>query len=858
MSEVADALRIPEFSLVVLVGASGAGKSTFAAKHFLPTEVISSDACRGLVSDDTNNQDVSREAFEVLEFVAAKRLSARRLTVIDATNVQADARKPLVALARKYHAMPVAIALNVPEKLCVARNRERSDRNFGSGVIRRQVQSLRRSLRALKREGFRYTHRLNSVDEVEAATIERQPLWTDRRGDHGPFDIIGDIHGCRAELESLLQELGYRRDGEDTPYRHPEGRRAVFVGDLVDRGPDTPGVIRTVMGMVQAESGLCVAGNHDQKLHRKLRGRDVRITHGLAESLTQLENQPPEFVEQAMGFFDSLLSHYWLDDGKLVVAHAGLREDLQGRASGKVREFALYGDTTGETDDFGLPERLDWAADYRGRAAVVYGHTPVHEPEWLNNTINIDTGCVFGGSLSALRYPEREIVAVPAEQVWYEPARPLPGASAASSAADGLTAQQRYDTTLDLSDVVGKRLVNTALRRNVVIREGNAVAALEVMSRFAVDPRWLIYLPPTMSPCETAADGDLLERPAEAFAYFRSRGISEVVCEAKHMGSRAVIVLCRDGDVARSRFGIESPDGGVCFTRTGRPFFNDRVLIGEFLGAVRSACDGAGLWDELGTDWVCLDTELMPWSAKAQELLRNQYAAVGAAATAALPATVSALEQAAARGADVAELRERFGTRRENAERFVAAYQEYCWPVADLQDLRVAPFHLLASEGAMHADKDHLWHMAWAEKLAAAGEPLVMATEHRKVSVTNPDEEQAATEWWETHTAAGGEGMVVKPLKFIDRGRKGLVQPAVKVRGREYLRIIFGADYTMPEHLERLRKRGLSANRSMALREFALGLEALERFVRREPLRRVHECAFAVLALESEPVDPRL
>src|SRR5690242_3831317 len=235
-------------------------------------------------------------------------------------------------------------------------------------------------------------------------------------------------------------------------------------------------------------------------------------------------------------------------------SHAGMKEEMQGRGSGKVREFALFGETTGETDDFGLPVRLNWAGEYRGRAMVVYGHTPVAEPEWLNRTINIDTGCVFGGKLTALRYPEKELVSVPARRTYYEPLRPF--LDQAAPAAPELSAQQQHDDLLDLEDVSGKRIIHTQLHRAVTIREENAAAALEVISRFAVDPRWLIYLPPTMSPCETSRREGLLEHPAEAFAYFRHAGVPRVVCEAKHMGSRAVVIVCRDAATAARRFGF--------------------------------------------------------------------------------------------------------------------------------------------------------------------------------------------------------------------------------------------------------------------------------------------------------------
>jgi protein phosphatase len=848
------ALEVPELSLVLLVGASGSGKSTFAAKHFRATEVVSSDACRGLVSDDENDMAATAAAFELVHFIASKRMEAARLTVIDATNVKPESRAPLVALARRYHFLPVAIVLDLPERLCHERNRTRPDRDFGAYVVRNQTKALRRSLRGLRKEGFRQVHVLSSPEDVAAAVVERTRLWNDRRDEHGPFDVIGDVHGCCDELELLLAELGYT-PGEGGAYAHPEGRKAVFVGDLVDRGPRIVDSLRLVRAMVGAGSALCLPGNHDLKLVRKLRGRDVQITHGLDRTLAELERLAQDERDEIARFLDGLVSHYVFDDGKLVVAHAGMKEEMQGRGSRKVRDFALYGETTGETDEFGLPVRWNWAAEYRGEAIVVYGHTPVPEPEWLNRTINVDTGCAFGGRLTALRYPEQMLVSVPAAATYSEPAKPfLPEEPAAPT----LTAQQREDELLDIEDVLGKRIVSTRLARNLTIPEENAIAALEVIGRFGVNPKWLVYLPPAVSPSETSREPGLLEHPGEAFGYYRQQGVPRVVCEEKHMGSRAVVVVCSDEGAARRSFGVVGEGLGACYTRTGRRFFGDDRLGHEVLARVRDAVERAGLFELFASNWILLDCELMPWSAKAQELLRRQYAAVGAAARAGLGESVAALEAAAGRiDGDLGSLLERHRARAANAARFVDAYRRYCWPVRSVADLKLAPFHLLASEGAVHVDRDHLWHVQTLAELCATDE-LLHPTAHLVVDTTDPHSERAGTAWWEQLTERGGEGMVVKPLEFVVRGRRGLSQPALKTRGREYLRIIYGPEYTEPEHLERLRARGLGRKRSLAVREFALGIEALERFVRGEPLRRVHECVFGVLALESEPVDPRL
>jgi protein phosphatase len=847
-------IALPDPSLVVLVGASGSGKSTFAREHFKSTEVISSDFCRGLVSDDENDQAATGDAFAVLHFIAGRRLAQPRFTVVDATNVQREARKPLVELAKAHDLFPVAIVLDPPESVCLERNSSRADRAFGAHVVRRQRTQLRRSIKHLKREGFRNVWVLDSLEEISAVEVTRTPLWTDRRAEHGPFDVIGDIHGCHAELVALLSQLGYAVAPDGVTVTPPDGRRAVFVGDYGDRGPDTPAVLRLVMEMAAAGTAICLPGNHDVKLARKLKGRDVKVAHGLAETLEQLESESDEFREQAQSFLDRLVSHATLDGGALVVAHAGMKQAYQGRSSARVRDFALYGETTGETDEFGLPVRGQWAADYRGSAVVVYGHTPVADPEWLNNTINIDTGCVFGGKLTALRWPERELVSVPAQRVYYEPAKPfLPSDEIAAGEDEPRPAQ-----LLDIDDVAGKRIIQTRLTRSVTVREENAAAALEVMSRWAMDPRWIVYLPPTMAPTATSTRPDLLEHPASAFAEYRSVGVPQVICEEKHMGSRAIVIVCRDADVAQARFGVDSGETGAIYTRTGRPFLSGQADTEDALSRVRAAVDAAGLWGELDTDWLVLDCELMPWSAKAMELIRRQYAAVGATAHAGLAATVATLETAQSRGLDVASLLEKQRSRISSIDHYVDAYRQYVWPVSGVADLRLAPFHILAGETGVYSDRDHGWHLERCDRLVAADPGWLQSTGRLLVNVTDAEQEALGIAWWEELTGRGGEGMVVKPMSFVARGRKGLVQPGIKCRGREYLRIIYGPEYTDPNQIERLRSRNLGRKRALAVREFGLGIEALDRFVRREPLYRVHECVFGVLAMESEPVDPRL
>ena len=842
-----DRIEVPEVGLVVLCGASGSGKSTLARKHFAPTEVVSSDQCRALVSDDETDQSVTAAAFELLHAIVDKRLEIGRLTVVDATNTKPEDRMAFLELARRWDVLATAIVFDLPVAACLENNEQRRDRRTPPHAIKRQHETLRRGTKRLRKERFTRVYTLGSIEELDGVEVARTRIWSDRRDDTGPFDIVGDVHGCHAELLSLLDRLGY--DTGADPIAHPEGRRAVFLGDLVDRGPGVVEVLDTVMSMVAAGSALCVAGNHEVKLRRALAGRNVKVSHGLAESLEQLQRRAPTFSERVAEFVDSLISHYVLDGGRLVVAHAGLPERYHGRSSGRVRDLALYGDTDGETDEFGLPVRYPWAEDYRGEAAVVYGHTPVPEASWVNNTICIDTGAVFGGELTALRWPERDLVSVPAVSEHYEPIRPARSATATPPGPSRL---------LDVGAALGKHHVETKLAGRVLIEAERSSAALEVMSRFAVDPRWLPYLPPTMAPAAASGRDNYLEHPDEVFSYFRKAGVDELVAQEKHMGSRAVLVVARDADAAQSRFGIPNAQAGVIVTRTGRPFFAEAAVTGALLEHVRTTAASTGLWDRLSTDWFMLDAEVLPWSVKAAGLIQQLYAAVGAAGTAALGSASSLMADAARRGVDVEGLAQRTADRAGHVAAYIDAYRRYCWDVEGTDGIKIAPFQILAAEGEVLARRPHRWHLEELDALADHAPETLCRTDRRFVDLSDDTSVQLATNWWYSLTEDGGEGVVVKPAEPIITTGSGFVQPGVKCRGREYLRIIYGPEYLEPANLSQLRQRSIGRKSSLARREFALGIEALDRFVANEHLARVHECVFGVLALESEPIDPRL
>ena len=852
-------IEIPELCVVALIGATSSGKSEFARKHFLPTEVLSSDFFRGMITDNENDQQISAEAFDLLYYTANKRLDHKKLTVIDATNVQSSARKQVIGLAKKQNVQAAAIVLNTPEDVILRRNKARTDRNLPDRVIHQHCRALRQSLRSLKKEGFRFVYIINTVDEASNAEIVRTKLWNNKKDQHGPFDIIGDIHGCCDELEMLLDKLGYEKN--DGVYSHPDKRQAAFLGDFCDRGNRNADVLRIVMDMVKSGSAIAVPGNHDVKLLKYLRGKNINITHGIEKTINEIEACGEEFKKETAEFIDNLISHYVLDNGNLVIAHAGLKNEYIGRASKKVREFCLYGEVTGETDEFGLPVRHNWTADYRGRATVVYGHIASKDVNFTNGTVCIDTGCVFGGKLTAYRYPEKEIVSVEALDTYYEPIKPL---------------KENFDSSmgdlLTVGDFNRKLHIETELMPSVDIHENNAAAALEIMSRFAVDPHWLIYLPPTMSPCETSELDDYLEHPIQAFDYYKSRGIKNIICEQKHMGSRCVTVVCKNEETAVRRFGVADGTFGIIYTRTGRRFFDNLEIEKSILNRIRIVLEKSNFWNDFKTDWVCLDAELMPWSEKAQGLLQTQYAPTGRAGKSSIAAAVKVLESTCGRknipfevdssvsGQNVSpkELLERYSKKLDDIENYCRSYGEYCWKVTSVDDLRIAPFHILAVEGNVFSDETHIWHMENIRKYLVNHDEILISTPYIAVDTENTDSINAAINWWLKLTSNGGEGMVVKPETFIAKQGIKLLQPAVKCRGREYLRIIYGAEYLEPNHLKRLKKRSLNRKRTLALKEFSLGMESLHRFVNGEPLYRVHECSFGVLAFESEPVDPRL
>lgn len=373
-------MKLPNFCLVLLIGPHQSGKTHFAHQHFPSHEIVSSDHA-----------------------VINARLVKQQLTVVDAEHMDKLEREALKVIAKKNHCPIFAVLFNTQAE--------------------HQTQLLKLAS-TLKHEKWTGLTVLNSFDETKSITIERYKLDIDKSDDHGPFDIIGDVHGCYDELRALLIKLGYHVNDDllysnESAVTTQSARKVVFVGDLVDRGPNSVGVLALIMNMVKHGLALCIAGNHDIKLSSYLKGKKVQISHGLETTVKEFEQVNPDFKQAVITFIENLPIYFIFDNQQLVVAHAGMLGFYQGRMSPKIRSFSLFGDTSSELDEQGYPIRRDWAKGYQGNAMVIYGHTAVTELKWVNNTLCIDTSCVFGGKLTALRYPERETVSVNASQVYY-------------------------------------------------------------------------------------------------------------------------------------------------------------------------------------------------------------------------------------------------------------------------------------------------------------------------------------------------------------------------------------------------------------------------------------------------------
>jgi polynucleotide kinase-phosphatase len=857
-------LPLPQGAIVLCIGPSNSGKSTLldkliADQQLLRSEVVSSDAYRELVSDiqyidfstvPKEDQDVlyedyqqlSSEAFHVLHEVVTSRAKLNKVTFVDATHLRQQERAKYIEIAKKHHVPVLALVFDTPKAELFKRDEQRAEPR-GKKRLEQQFRTFQYELRNIKKEPFTkiYTWR------GEELTITRQasPHLVDIGAG---FDIIGDIHGCFDEMMALIQKLGYEK--QDDVYIHPQGRRLLSAGDIMSRGPKSIDTMLFWLRQIEAGESLMIDSNHGWKIARWLQGQKVTLQHGdelVAQEFAQYEETHGKEAADSLKkrFADMLLaapSHYILTKNtirKVVVAHAGIVDRYIGKESKRIRDFCRYGEVQG-MDEHGKPIRGDWFMDHKTSELIIWGHEPKLKPFKANRTINIDQGVVFGGQLTAFRYPEGAFAAVDAQHNY------------AGDDGNPLTeAKEKRFAPPQAAHFSNGFTVHTAAGEEIVIPKEKALAAMDTFSHYTLPLEQVLYIPPTMSPTpQTSALADYLEHPAEAFAYYKKHGVTQMIAEKKHMGSRAVIFIAKDEKIAKQLLNIEAL--GVITTRTGRAFFEEK-LQREVLQAIHEELMAKDYFSRFQTDYVLMDAEILPWNLKAHSLIDTQYA--NAAEQALMDRRMLLDKLQATANVDVADWVDEYAHKLKNAARFEAVYQNYCWPTKEISGIQIAPFHILAHSHTTHFDKPHTWHMEM-NALLAENSSLFTATEYRLIE-TEQQEEEVIT-WWQEMTELGHEGIVIKPLHFIEKRKGKLLQPAIKVRGREYLRIIYGMDYTDETQLKTLKKRNPSRKMRNALQEFMLGIEGIERFVHQESSARVHECALAALALESEPIDPRL
>ncbi|MDI2588380.1 polynucleotide kinase-phosphatase [Psychrobacillus sp. NEAU-3TGS] len=859
-------ITLPNAGIVLLVGVSNSGKTTLLNKWIdeqliLSSEVISSDEYRAVVGDtefiqwaerprdeaDSLSDDyhaLSREAFRLLDYALEARCRLNKLTFVDATHLYAEDRKHYIGLAKRHHVPITAIVLDIPQEILLERDALRKNPR-GKKRVKQQFQNWKRELRFIKKEGFKSVYFIREDDDIDLIRKENPLLVEVGKG----IDIIGDVHGCYDELMSLLLQMGYEQNEEEL-YIHPEGRKFMSVGDIMSRGPESLKTMQFFQRHVEQGLAYMTDSNHGWKIARWLDGRNVELKHGdekVAQEFEQYEKEHgsskvEELKETLKKFLLKAPSHYVLEKNGVktaVCTHAGIKDEYIGKQSTTIQDFCRYGDTE-EINTDGKPIRKDWYVHHKGSLTIVWGHDPKPQPLRINNTINIDQGVAFGGRLTAMRYPEQQFVSVKALKDY-------------SGTSDNPLKKWEIERLIppNIEKFINGYSVQTEQLGEVKIHGNIAKSAIDTVSHYTVPIEQLLYIPPTMSPTPSvSALLDYLEHPKEAIEYYRNHGVETMVAEKKHMGSRAVLLLFKNQAVAKKEIGFEID--GVIYTRTGRRFF-DRLTEQEVVRKLTEELTHKRYFEKYQTDYVLLDAEIMPWNLKAKELISSQYAHVSENALLDRKKIVEKLKSA--NDINVENWIREYDEKLNNAEIFKEVFQKYCWDIEETEAIQIAPFHVMAHSEETFFHKPHTWHMEMNKEFAKDSS-LFVTTEFKIISDSNSEKEVIA--WWEEMTKEGHEGIVIKPEIFTSTFKGRLIQPAIKVRGRKYLHIIYGMDYLSPENLKRLKNRNTGKKQKLALKEFSLGLEGIRRFVDGESIERVHECVLATLALESDPVDPRL
>ncbi|MDQ0269625.1 polynucleotide kinase-phosphatase [Cytobacillus purgationiresistens] len=863
-------ITLPYTGIVLVIGPSGSGKTTLLTKLveegiIESTEITSSDAYRLAVGDTDfiswnqhppdeadvlfhQYKNLAEEAFRMMDANIEARCRLNKTTFVDATHLQGEERNKYINLGHKYHLPVTAIVMDAKEETVLQRDLLRKQPR-GKRRIKQQFQTFKKERKSLKKEGF---SRVYFINEQEAENLQmsrnNHPLLIET----GPgIDIIGDVHGCFAELMLLLEKLGYEKNDEGF-YVHPFGRKFLSLGDIMSRGPSSLKTIQFFIKHVQNGFAYMIDSNHGWKIARWLDGRDVSLKHGDEKTAEEINRWLAELDEihresektKMREFLLNVPSHYIVIKNGipvLVCTHAGIKDEFIGKQSKVISDFCRFGDTDG-FDENNQPIRKDWFTHHRNGQLIVWGHDPKPQPLLVNNTINIDQGVVFGGKLTAYRFPEKTFTSIHAlEDYAGEDQNPLIEWKA-----------KRLDPP-NIGNFIDGFKVLTENHGEVRIHADYVKPAIDLISTSTIPIEQLVYLPPTMSPVPIASKlEDYLEHPKEAIDYYRANGIPSLIAEKKHMGSRAVIFLFRNKEEGRKYTGIESL--GTIYTRTGRRFF-DKGTEENIVKQLNHDLHASNYFNQYGTDFVLLDAEIMPWNLKAKDLIKNQYEYVAHHALLDREMLQKKLSSALEYNSELQLWSKENEIKLSNARTFEQVFQKYCWEVKDTNSIQIAPFHILAHSHETLFHKSHQWHMEMNQQLASLSD-LFVKTEYKLID--NESTEEEVIRWWEEMTRDGHEGIVIKPSDYIAKNKNKLIQPAIKVRGRKYLHIIYGMDYLLPENLQRLKERNTGKKQKLALNEFSLGIEGLNRFIAGESIERVHECVLGVLAMESDRIDPRL
>lgn len=856
--------KLPNGAIVLLIGPSNSGKTTLLqslvdSDQLLESEIISSDYYRRLVADidfidfsslSKDDEDIiyeeyqriSEQAFQALHTIVEARAKLNRVSIIDATNLRGFERTKYFEIAKRNHVPVLALILNTPKEQLLARDVLR-DNPRGRKRVLQQFNTLKYELKAIKKEPFAKIYKVDN----ESVEIVREPNKLYLEIESG-FDIIGDIHGCYDEMLVLLKDLGYEQRGD--VYIHPAGRRLISVGDIMSRGPKSIETMQFWLNQIEAGLSFMTDSNHGWKIARWLDGKNVSLNHGdelVQQEFTEYEKEHGEEAAEALKerFASMLLkapSHYILTKNKItkaVVTHAGIKDHYIGKESKRISDFCRYGDIQ-QTDSYSKPVRGDWFSQHKTSELIIWGHDVKVQPFKANRTINIDQGVVFGGELTAFQYPEQTLRSVKAFANY-----------AGTEDNPILEAENKRFIPPNVAHFINGFAVHTTSGDQITIPKENALAAMDTFSHYTLPLEQVIYIPPTMSPTpQTSALPDYLEHPADAFHYYKKNGIQKLIAQKKHMGSRAVIFIAKNKEVAKEL--INSDSLGHITTRTGRAFFEQKEQQ-QMVENIHAELVGKNYFEQFNTNFVLMDAEILPWNLKAQSLIDQQYETVAENALMDRYKLIEKLK--ATEHVDVTSWLEEYTDKYKNAARFDAVFKNYCWPTNELSGIQIAPFHILAHSSSTNFHQPHSWHMQMNAHLAE-NSSLFIATEYRVIE--SEQDKQEVIDWWQDMTENGHEGIVIKPFDFLAYHKGKLLQPAIKVRGREYLRIIYGMDYTDEAIMKKLKQRNPSRKMKNALLEFKLGLEGISRFVSLESSNRVHECALATLALESDTTDPRL